>query len=97
MAPEPASDPARGLAPSATPSVVYGILGVLLAVVPVVGFMLGWMAYLRSRQSLIQMDHDRRLEGQALLKWGRICGVIAMIAGITSTVVWLVVFIASLI
>ena len=85
----------RGLAPSATPSVVYGILGVLLAFVPVVGFLFGWMAYLRSRQSLIQLDQDDRLEGQSLQNWGRICGVIAMIAGITSTVVWLVVFIAS--
>ena len=96
MNPDSPSDSVRGLAPSATPSVVYGILGVLLAVVPIVGFVLGWMAYLRSRQSMVQMDHDARLEGQSLERWGRFCGVVAMILGIASTVIWLVIFIASL-
>ena len=95
MIPEDASETSRGLAPSATPCVVYGILGVLLAGMPIVGFVFGWMAYLRSRQSMIQLDHDARLEGNALRQWGACFGVLAMILGIASTLIWLAIFIAS--
>ncbi|MBG80257.1 MAG: hypothetical protein CMJ39_06070 [Phycisphaerae bacterium] len=96
MSPEHTGDGSRGLAPGATPSVVYGILGVILSAVPIVGFLLGWMAYLRSRQSMIQLDHDARLEGRSLQRWGGFCGVVSMVLGIASTVVWLVIFISSL-
>ena len=81
----------RGLAPSATPAIAYGIMGLSLCWVPVVGFLLGWMAYLRARQALVQLRCDDRLEGAGLQRGGRACGVVAMILGITSTAVWTVI------
>ncbi len=85
----------RGLAPSATPSVVYGVLAVTLAGVPVVGFVLGWLAFFRSQQALIQLKADSRLEGLGLRRAGAILGIAGLILGATSTVIWIVVLIAS--
>ncbi|MDG2424568.1 MAG: hypothetical protein P8M22_11370 [Phycisphaerales bacterium] len=92
---DPASPEERGLAPSATPSVVYGVLGVALAVVPVIGFMLGWLAFFRSQQAIVQMQKDERLEGQGLSRAGAILGMAALIIGAASTVIWLVILVAS--
>ncbi|MEE2906546.1 MAG: hypothetical protein VX527_01815 [Planctomycetota bacterium] len=94
-APEDTSTKIRGLAPSATPSVVYGVLAVALSAVPIVGFVLGWLAYFRSQQAAIQLEQDDRLEGHGLRRVGATLGLAAMLLGTASTVVWLVILVAS--
>ena len=86
----------RGLAPSATPSVVYGVIAFALAGIPILGFLLGWMALFRSQQSAIQLQEDDRLEGRGLMMAGCVLGIAAMVLGAASTVVWLVILVRSL-
>ena len=85
----------RGLAPSATPSVVYGVLAIALSVVPIIGFVLGWLAFFRAQQASIQLEQDDRLEGHGLRLAGAILGLAAMVLGAASSVVWLVILVAS--
>lgn len=95
--PEPMNEPLRGLAPSATPAVVYGVLGFMLCIVPIVGFLFGWMAFFRSKQASIQLDSDDRLEGRGLQRAGLLLGIVAMTMGACSSVVWLVIMCVSLV
>jgi len=92
---DPASTKERGLAPSATPSVVYGVLAICLAGVPIVGFLLGWLAFFRSQQAHIQLNEDSRLEGWGLRRTGAILGIAALILGAASTVIWIVILVSS--
>ena len=94
--PESSGDSIRGLAPSATPAVVYGVLGFMLCVVPVIGFFFGWMAMSRSQQAAIQLESDDRLDGHGLQRAGLITGMAAMVLGACSSVIWLVVMCMSL-
>ncbi len=79
----------RGLAPSATPSAVYGLIGLGLMFVPIAGFIVGWMAMFRSQQAVIQMERDDRLEGRGLYRLGLVLGIIAMIVNTISIVLWI--------
>lgn len=89
-------DSIRGLAPSATPALVYGMIGFFLSPVPIIGFLLGWMAFFRSQQSVIQLQSDDRLEGHGLQRAGLLFGIAAMVLGACSSVIWLVVMCVSL-
>jgi len=91
MSTDPGIEAPRGLATRATPSVVYGILGLLLWPIPIVGLAFGWMACFRAEQAAIELASDDRLDGRGLQRAGRITGIISMILGAASTVVWLVV------
>ena len=93
---DPSSASDRGLAPSATPAVVYGVLGFVLWLVPLIGFVFGWMAMFRSQQAAIQLQSDDRLEGHGLQRAGLIMGFAAMVLGACSSVIWLVVMCVSL-
>ena len=93
---DPSSASDRGLAPSATPAVVYGVLGFVLCLVPLIGFVFGWMAMFRSQQAAIQLQSDDRLEGHGLQRAGLIMGIAAMVLGACSSVIWLVVMCVSL-
>ena len=69
----------RGLAPSATPAAVYGLIGLGVMFVPIAGFIIGWMAMFRSQQAAIQLERDDRLDGRGLRRLGLVLGIIAMI------------------
>ena len=93
---ESAPSEEQGLAPSATPAVVYGVLAVSLAAIPLVGFLLGWLAFFRSQQALIQLNNDSRLVGRGLRRAGVILGIIGLVLGAASTVIWIVVLASSM-
>ena len=95
--PEPRDDSIRGLAPSATPAVVYGVIGFFLSPVPIIGFLLGWMAFFRSQQAVIQLQSDDRLDGHGLQRAGLLFGIAAMVLGACSSVIWLVIMCVSLV
>ena len=65
---DPSSASDRGLAPSATPAVVYGVLGFVLCLVPLIGFVFGWMAC-SVQQAAIQLQSDDRLRGTVCGGW----------------------------
>tara|TARA_Y100000589_G_scaffold18621_2_gene15431 strand:- start:2915 stop:3217 length:303 start_codon:yes stop_codon:yes gene_type:complete len=94
--PETPSDPIRGLAPSATPAVVYGVIAIFLCLAPIIGFVLGWMAFFRSQQAAIQLESDERLEGHGLQRAGLLLGIAAMSLGACSSVIWFVIMCVSL-
>ena len=94
--PEMPSDSVRGLAPSATPAVVYGFLAFTLCAVPIVGALFGYMAFFRSQQAAIQLESDPRLEGQGLQRAGLLLGIVGLGLGSCSTIVWSVIMIVYL-
>ena len=79
------------LAPSATPSAMYGLLGVLLCWVPVVGLILSGMGLIRAHRAGNELLAEPRFQGQRLVSIGLWLSIVGAALGVLAMVYWLIV------
>lgn len=83
------------LAPSATPSAMYGLLGVLLCWVPMVGLILSGMGLIRAHRAGDELRAEPRFQGQGLVSIGLWLSIVGVALGVLAVVYWLIVLLNS--
>ena len=83
------------LAPSATPSAMYGLLGLLLCWVPIVGLILSGMGLIRAHRAGDELRAEPRFQGQGLVSIGLWLSIVGVALGVLAVVYWLIVLLNS--
>jgi hypothetical protein len=83
------------LAPSATPSAMYGLLSVLLCWLPLVGLLLGAMGLLRAHRASDELRAEPRFQGQRLISVGLWLSCVGLALGVLAVVYWLMVMLKA--
>ena len=92
--PDVPSNPEQyNLAPSATPSAMYGLLGVLLCWVPMVGLILSGMGLLRAHRAGDELLAEPRFQGQRLVSIGLWLSIVGAALGVLAMVIWVLVLV----
>ena len=77
------------LAPSATPCAMYGLLGVLLCWVPLMGLLLCGLSLLRARVAVRELAAGGRYQGQRLVSTGIWLSIVGLALGVVATGLWI--------
>lgn len=77
------------LAPSATPSAMYGLLGVLLCWIPLLGLLLSGLGLMRARVARRELVQEARYQGQRLVSIGIWLSIVGVALGLASAGLWI--------
>lgn len=81
------------LAPSATPCAMYGLLGVLLCWIPLLGMLLSVLGLMRARVARRELAAEGRYQGQRLVSIGIWLSIVGVALGLASGAAWILVMV----
>lgn len=81
----------------ATPTLVLGILSIVLSGCFPVGLVLGFIGIARARAGTRELESNPALEGRGLLEGGRICSIIGTVLSSIQAVFWVLYILMFLI